>query len=95
MLRLLGVSASGSAGPAPSAIEAKTRLEALEKVPDIVAKAEACREVQRCHQLYARASAFCRIVPSANELLAEIIRRAPNDSKVYRAAKQRLDRSAE
>ena len=81
--------------PAPSAIEAKTRLEALEEVPDIVAKAEACREVQRCHQLYARAE---RLLPDrperADELFAEIIRRAPSDSKVYRAAEQRLARTA-
>jgi len=77
--------------PAPSAREAQARFDELEKVPNIIAMAEACREMQRCHQLYARAERVLSDRPDrARELFAEVTRRAPADSEVYRAAQRRL-----
>jgi hypothetical protein len=77
--------------PAPSAIQAKTRLAELEKLPNILALAEACREMQRCHQLYARAERVLTANPDrAHDLFAEVARRAPADSEVYHAAQQHL-----
>jgi hypothetical protein len=81
--------------PAPSAIKARARQEIVEKVPNIVALAAACREMQRCHQIYARAERALPVNPDrARELFAEVTRRAPADSEVCRAAKQHLDEAA-
>ncbi len=78
--------------PAPSAIQAKARLEIVEKVPNIEALAAACREMQRCHQIYARAERALPVNPDrARELFAEVARRAPADSEVCRAAQRHLD----
>jgi hypothetical protein len=82
--------------PAPSAVKAQERFEELKKVPNIVALAEACREMQRCHQIYARGE---RVLPAnptrARELFAEVVRRAPADSEVYRAAERQLAATTE
>jgi hypothetical protein len=81
--------------PAPSATKAKARLEIVEKVPHIEALAAACREMQRCHQIYARAERALPVNPDrARELFAEVTRRAPADSEVCRAAQRHLDQPA-
>jgi hypothetical protein len=77
--------------PAPSAVKAKARLEVVEKVPNIEALAASCREMQRCHQIYARAERALKVNPDrARELFAEVARRAPTDSEVCRAAERQL-----
>jgi hypothetical protein len=81
--------------PAPSATKAKARLEIVEQAPNILALAAACREMQRCHQIYARAERALPVNPDrARELFAEVTRRAPADSEVCRAAQQHLDEAA-
>ncbi len=78
--------------PAPSAAKAKARLEIVEKVPHIEALAAACREMQRCHQIYARAERALPVNPDrARELFAEVVQRAPAESEVCRAAQRHLD----
>lgn len=77
--------------PAPSAAKAKARLEAVEKTPNIQALAAACREMQRCHQIYARAERALPVNPArARELFAEVARRAPAESELCRAAERQL-----
>jgi hypothetical protein len=77
--------------PAPSGRKAQARLAELEKDPKTIAAAEACREMQQCHQLYARAERIKHVKPErARELFAEIVQRASSDSEVFRAAQQQL-----
>jgi hypothetical protein len=78
--------------PAPSAVLASDRFDELSKDPDVVASAETCRELKWCHQAYLRAEQLLKVRPErAKEVFAEIVRRAPEDSEVYRAAKRQLD----
>ncbi len=77
--------------PAPSAVLASQRFADLAKKPEVVASAETCRELKWCHQAYRRAERLTEANPErAKELYAEIVSRAPADSEVYRAAKQRV-----
>jgi hypothetical protein len=78
--------------PAPSAYKAQARFEELQKVPNILALAEACREMQQCHKLYARGERILPLDPQrARELFAEVARRTPADSEIHRAAQRQLD----
>jgi hypothetical protein len=78
--------------PAPSAREAQQRFDELEQVPNMKAMAEACREMQHCHQLYARAERVLSERPDrARELFVEVVRRAPAESDVSKAAQRHLD----
>jgi hypothetical protein len=78
--------------PAPSARKAQARLDVMEKDPKTVAAAEACREMQRCHQLYTRAKRLVYVQPDkARDLFTEVVKIASSDSEVYRAAKEQLD----
>ncbi len=78
--------------PAPSAVLASDRFDELSKDPEVVASAETCRELKWCHQAYLRAEQLLKARPErAKEVFAEIVRRAPEDSEVYRAAKRQLD----
>lgn len=77
--------------PAPSAVLASNRFDELAKKPQVVASAESCRELKWCHQAYLRADRLLKVRPdSAKEIFAEIVRRAPEDSEVYLAAKERM-----
>ena len=77
--------------PAPSAVLASNRFADLAKDPQVVAAAESCRELKWCHQAYLRAERLLKVKPeSAKEVFAEIVRRAPEDSEVYLAAKRQI-----
>jgi hypothetical protein len=77
--------------PAPSAILAKNRFTELAENHEVVASAKTCRELQWCHKAYLRAEQLLEAKPeNAAELFAEIVRRAPEDSEVYREAKKHV-----
>lgn len=77
--------------PAPSARLAQERFEAMQQDPQVVAAAEKCRQLQACHRLYRRAEMLAELRPvRAKELFGEIVRLAPADSEVGRAAQERL-----
>jgi hypothetical protein len=77
--------------PAPSAMLARFRFTEMEQDPKVVAAAETCRELKWCHQAYLRAERLQDVKPEkAAEVFAEIVRRAPEDSEVYRAAKEHI-----
>jgi hypothetical protein len=77
--------------PAPSAVQAGFRFAELAEDPQVVAAAQACRELKWCHQAYVRAERLLNGKPEvASEIFAEIVRRAPEDSEVYRAAQEHL-----
>lgn len=78
--------------PAPSAVRAQKRFEEMGQDADLLKKAEACRQLQRCHQMYANAERLLKVKPEAAKgVLAQIVALAPSDSEVYRAARQHLD----
>lgn len=77
--------------PARSAGLARRRLAEMEQVPEIVASAVACRELQECHKIYKRAESLSKVRRErANELFAQVVARAPSDSEVHRAALAQL-----
>ena len=77
--------------PAPSAVVASDRYDELRTGHEVVASAAACREMKWCHQAYLRAERVKKLKPeNAKEIFAEIVRRAPEDSEVYRAAKEEM-----
>jgi len=77
--------------PAPSAVQAGQRLAQLRKDPDVVASAEACSELQWCHKTFRHAETLAEVSPKrARELFSKIVRRAPSDTQVHRAARKRL-----
>jgi hypothetical protein len=78
--------------PAESALRAKWRFEAMKLDPNVVEAAKTCRELRRCHEVYHRATMMAKVKPErAKELYAEILRRAPADSAIYRTAQADLD----
>jgi hypothetical protein len=77
--------------PAPSALEAAKRFEAMQKDPDIVAEAEECRLLRECHQKFHSAQLLEKSLPeSAKALFKEVVEKSPHDSEVYRCARQEL-----
>lgn len=80
--------------PANSAERARRRLAQMQQDPGIVAAAVACRELQECHKIYARAQRLIEARPArAKELFAQIVDRAPADSEVHRSALAQLQES--
>jgi hypothetical protein len=78
--------------PAPSAVLAQQRYAALKQDPKIVASAETCRDLQWCHQAYRQATGLSQLNPqSAKAVFAQIVRRAPADSEVSRAARRQIE----
>jgi hypothetical protein len=78
--------------PAPSAALAKDRYDTMRQDEKVVASAEVCRELRWCHQAYLRAEHLLKVKPdTAKEIFAEIVRRAPEDSEVYIAAKKEIE----
>ena len=77
--------------PAPSAVLASKRFAELAKDPAVVAAAARCRELQECHRLYCRAEHLSTVDrDGARKLFADVLRRAPEDSEVYREAERQL-----
>ncbi|MGE0536690.1 MAG: hypothetical protein AB7O68_17095 [Pirellulales bacterium] len=77
--------------PAPSAEKARKRLTALKQDQQQVAAAERCRHLRACHKTFERAERLTKVAPDkAKELLAEVVASAPNDSELYRVARERL-----
>ncbi len=79
--------------PAPSAIAAQQRLEELKADPRNVEAAEACRNLQWCHQQYQVAERLAQAAPDrAKELFAKIIERSPVDSRIHAEARTQIAR---
>jgi hypothetical protein len=79
--------------PAPSAIAAAERFEAMQKDPEIVAEAKECQTLRECHQKFHTAQVIEKKLPEqAQSLFKEIIEKSPHDSEVYRCAKEELTR---
>ncbi len=74
--------------PAESALRAKERFEEMNKDPQLVQSAKTCRELRRCHEIYRTASMLAEVKPGrAREMYADILRRAPESSEIYRLAR--------
>ena len=79
--------------PAPSARAASQRLEQLKADPQQVAAAEACRNLQWCHQQYRLAERVAQVAPDrAKDLFLQIVERSPADSTIHAEAQAQLDR---
>jgi len=77
--------------PAPSALKAKQRFEALKANPEVVKSAAVCKELRWCHEAFHRAGLMLGVNPErAKEMFAEIARRAPEGAEVHRAAKAEM-----
>lgn len=78
--------------PAESALRAKGRFEEMKKDPELVESAKTCRQLRRCHELYRTATMLADMRPDrARELYADILRRAPESSEIYRLARAEHD----
>jgi|GEM_PF-1779409 len=74
--------------PAESALRAKQRFEAMKEDEQLVQSAKTCRELRRCHEIYRTATMLAEVKPDrALELYADILRRAPETSEIYRLAR--------
>jgi hypothetical protein len=79
--------------PAPSARAAHQRLEQLKADPQNIVAAEACRNMQWCHQQYRLAERVAQVAPErARELFVQIVERSPADSTIHAEAQTQLDR---
>ena len=77
--------------PAPSAVLAAERLEELAKNPQVVAASKACRELESCHKIYARAERLTELKPEkARELFFQVVRRSPSDSTINMEALKQI-----
>lgn len=82
---------SARLAPAPSALRASDRFGEMKQDPKVVASAEICKCIRECHKIYLNAERLIAVKPLlARERFTDIVTRAPNDSEVYRLAKQRL-----
>ena len=80
----------------PSGQLARDRFVEMEQDPEVVASAEACRELQECHKLYDRAERLAKARPEkAKDLFAQITERAPRDSTIWLAAHARFQAMSE
>ncbi len=77
--------------PAPSALKSRDRMAEMKRDPEVVSSAETCKCIRECHKIYLQAERLIELRPLiAKERFAAIVDRAPDDSEVYRLAKQRL-----
>lgn len=77
--------------PAPSAVKAQERYEAMTKDPEIVAEAEECKTLRECDKTLHQAELLKKSLPDKAELLfKEVIAKAPRDSDIHREAAQQL-----
>jgi hypothetical protein len=81
--------------PAPSALAAAERFEALQKDAEIVAEAKECQMLRECHHKFHTAQLMEKTLPDqAQSLFQEIIEKSPRDSEVHRCAKEELAKFA-
>ena len=92
MLCLLGVQRGGATGSRSiRSIGCRNNWRGWNRTRNLLASAEACRQLQQCHALYNRAESLVKTWPSrALELHGQIIETAPPDSEIYRAAYERI-----
>ncbi len=77
--------------PAPSASRASARFDELSKDNEVVAAAETCRTLKWCHAAYACADKLLPLKPNrARRSSRRLSKRAPEDSEVYRAAREHV-----
>jgi hypothetical protein len=77
--------------PAPSARLARERLTELKANPAVVAAAQRCQLLQRCHETYRKAQVAIEANPErARQYLREIVESAPSDSKIYQDARMQI-----
>ena len=77
--------------PAASAKQAAERLAELKKDPEVVAAAEECRCLRKCHHTFHTAELLKKSVPNrAEELFKQILAESPRDSEVHRCAAEEL-----
>jgi len=78
--------------PSPAGQIARDHFSALSKDAQVVASAKMCTELAQCHSLYARAEKLDKIRPeTARKYYADIVLRIPQDSKLYQAAREKLN----
>ena len=74
-------------GAAPSAQRALARFEELKQDPEVVAATKQCIELRWCHRHYNVAQHIIKTNPKrAQQMLAEILQRAPRNTDIHRAA---------
>jgi hypothetical protein len=77
--------------PAKSAIVAEQRLNELKADPKAVAEAEECRAIQECCRIFHTAELLEKSAPErAAELFRKIVSQSPDDSEVYKCAREEL-----
>lgn len=77
--------------PAEAAKKAVARLEELRKDPRIPVEAEECRQIHEALHKFQSAELLKKSVPGrAEEIFAEIVKKTPRDSEVYRCAAEEL-----
>ncbi len=77
--------------PAPSAIKAAERFDAMQQDPEVVAEAEECRTLRECHHTFHTAELLEKSLPEkAESLFKEILSKSPRDSEVHRCAAEEL-----
>lgn len=77
------------------AVSARRSAERMQKLiladASLRAAVERCRSVRECHELYRKAELLAKSAPmQARELLQQILDKAPPESEVHVAARQRL-----
>lgn len=81
--------------PAQSAKVAAERLKELKADPEIVAEAEECRAIQECLHVFHKAELLEKTAPArAAELFKQILKSSPDDSEVYKCAREELAKIA-
>jgi len=77
--------------PAPSALQAKKRLDEMKEDPEVVKAAKLCRELRWCHKTYKQAERLIKLKPErAKELLSQIVSRSGEDTAIHVAAARKL-----
>ncbi|HXT60591.1 MAG TPA: hypothetical protein VN699_18265 [Pirellulales bacterium] len=77
--------------PAKSAKVAEERLAQLKADPKAVAEAEECRAIRECCRIFHTAELLEKSAPDrAAELFRKIVSQSPDDSEVYKCAREEL-----
>ena len=83
--------AAAKLAPAPSAITAAERYEAMKKDAELVAQAEECRILRESHHTFHTAELLEKSLPEkAESLFKQVLEKSPRDSEVYRCAQEEL-----
>ncbi len=82
--------------PAKSAKAAEERLQALKADPQVVKEAEECRVIQECLRIFHTAELLEKSAPEkAASLFKKILNASPDDSEVYKCAREELAKIAQ